>query len=62
MATEFTYTATNEDGDTAELAFTIAVDAVPAFANNVAIDAQTYTRNLEITALTLPQATGAMAR
>ncbi|MDE0472099.1 MAG: hypothetical protein OXH57_09175, partial [Ekhidna sp.] len=32
------------------------------FDADAAIDAQTYTRNLEITALTLPQATGAMAR
>ena len=56
--TSFTYTATDEDGDTAELTFTISIDAVPAFADDAAIADQTYTQKMEITALTLPQATG----
>ena len=56
--TTFTYTATDEDGDTAELTFAISVNAVPAFADDAAIDDQMYTQNVEITALTLPQATG----
>ena len=56
--TTFTYTATDEDGDTAELTFTISVDAVPAFATDAAITGQMYTQNVEIADLTLPQATG----
>ena len=54
----FTYTATDEDGDAAELTFTISVNAVPAFAADAAIDDQIYTQNVEIADLTLPQATG----
>ncbi|MDE0471644.1 MAG: Ig domain-containing protein [Ekhidna sp.] len=57
-ATEFTYTATDEAGNTAELTFTISVNAVPAFAANAAIADQVYTENVEIADLTLPQATG----
>ena len=56
--TEFTYTVTDEDGDTAELTFTISVNAVPAFATDAAITGQMYTQNVEIADLTLPQATG----
>ena len=56
--TTFTYTATDEDGDTAELTFTISVNAMPAFADDVAIADQTYTQKMKITALTLPQAMG----
>ncbi|MDE0470554.1 MAG: putative Ig domain-containing protein, partial [Ekhidna sp.] len=56
--TTFTYTATDEDGDTAELTFTITIGAVPAFADGAAIADQTYRQSVEIPALTLPQATG----
>ncbi|MDE0472786.1 MAG: putative Ig domain-containing protein [Ekhidna sp.] len=34
------------------------MDAVPAFTNNAAIEDQTYTQKIEISAPTLPQATG----
>ena len=54
----FTYTATDEDGDTAELTFAVSIDAVPAFADDAAITGQMYTQNVEIADLTLPQATG----
>ena len=56
--TTFTYTATDEDGDAAKLTFTVTVDAIPAFASDAAIADQTYTQKMEITALTMPQATG----
>ena len=56
--TTFTYTVTDEDGDTAELTFAVTVNAVPAFANDAAIAGQMYTQNVEIADLTLPQAMG----
>ena len=57
--TEYTYTATDVDGDTAELTFTIEVvaDATPSF-GTATIDAQSYTQGTAITTLTLPAATG----
>ena len=52
------YTATDEDGDTATLTFTIAVieDLQPVFVD--AIDDQSYVKDTEIATLTLPLATG----
>ena len=59
-ATEFSYTVTDEDGDTATLMFNITVapaDEMPAFGEAV-IDDQRYTVNTAITDLVLPAATG----
>ena len=58
--TEFTYTVTDEDGDTDELTFMMTINEtlMPAFANDAVIANQTYTQNVEIPALALPQATG----
>ena len=56
--TEYSWTATDEDGDTAELTFTIevAADLVPAFTETVG--AQNYIQYQPIDPLTLPLATG----
>ena len=61
--TTYTYTAADEDSDTASLMFAISVgaagvDSAPAFADGAAITAQTYMVNTAITPLTLPTATG----
>ena len=59
-ATEFSYTVTDEDGDTATLMFNISVepaDEMPSFGEAV-IDDQRYTVNTAITDLVLPAATG----
>ena len=56
--TEYSWTATDEDGDTAELTFTIevAADLVPVFTETVG--AQNYIQYQPIDPLTLPLATG----
>ena len=59
-ATEYSYTVTDEDGDTATLMFNITVepaDEMPSFGEAV-IDDQRYTVNTAITDLVLPAATG----
>ncbi len=58
-ATDYTYTVTDEDGDTATLTLSITVeaDATPSFGSST-IAAQVYTKDVAITALTLPEATG----
>ena len=58
-AIEYTYTATDGDGETAELTFTIEVeeDLEPTFGEE-AIDSQVYTQSRDIGTLTLPEATG----
>ena len=57
--TEYTYVATDEDGDTAELMFAITVEAdlMPSFAGATVAD-QSYKQNTAIEAVTLPEATG----
>ena len=57
-ATEYTYTAADDDGDTAELTFTIEVkpDLMPTFGLET-IGAQAYTENTDIGTVTLPAAT-----
>ena len=58
-AKTFTYKVEDEDGDTAELTFTIQIvsSSTPAFVN-VMIEAQTYVENVTDVMLTLPEATG----
>ena len=64
--TEYTWTATDEDGDKAELTFTITVDVQQALPRNVdltpsfvdTVAAQSYVQNRAIDPLTLPLATG----
>ena len=59
-ATEYSYTVTDEDGDTATLMFNITAapaDEMPSFGEAV-IDDQRYTVNTAITDLVLPAATG----
>ena len=57
----FTYTATDTDGDQASLTFVVSIveapDAEPSFGDHTVAD-QTYTVGVEITALTLPEASG----
>ncbi len=57
-AITYTWKATDADGDTAELTFTITIaqDLAPSFSET--ISNQTWTQNQQITALTLPTATG----
>ena len=60
-AVEVTYTATDDDGDTATLTFTIAIPeegTVPVFAADASINAQTYTAGTTITDWVLPEASG----
>ncbi len=59
-ATDYTYTVTDRDGDTATLTLSITVedDATPSFGSTTTILAQAYTKDVAITALTLPEATG----
>ena len=56
-STTYTWTATDGDGDAAELIFSIAVEDAPTF-GSAAVDDQAYTRHSAITAFTLPTATG----
>ncbi len=55
--TEYTWTATDSDGDTATLTFNIAVDGVPSFGAQTGGD-QAWTQGQQITAFSLPAATG----
>ncbi len=55
-ATGYTWTATDADGDEAQLDFQIAVDALPGFGQGIA--AQAWAQGAAIAALTLPQASG----
>ena len=57
-ATEYAWTATDADGDAANVTFSIAVDPdlQPAFADRIAD--QTYTESSAIDALALPEASG----
>ena len=57
-AISYSYTATDADGDTAVLTFTIAVeeDTQPSFGSETVAD-QRYTQNVDITAVTLPAST-----
>ncbi len=58
--TEYTLTATDEDGDVETLTFTISVvvNLIPSFGDTVAVAAQNYVQNRAIAALALPAATG----
>ena len=59
--TEFTYTVTDEDGDTDTLTFHLTVaapDLMPAFAADASIAEIVATQNVAITAVTLPAASG----
>ena len=59
-ATDYTYTATDGDMNTATLMFSITIDAMdtaPAFAGSASITAQTYMVNTAIMPLTLPAVT-----
>ena len=60
-ATTYTYTATDADGETASLTFTMAVgsapSAMPSFGSSMVLG-QEYTVDEAIAALTLPAATG----
>ena len=57
--TTYTLTATDGNGDSAPLTFTLEVpDLVPTFGDTTTIAAQSYLVNQEIASLTLPQATG----
>ena len=58
---EVTYTATDDDGDTATLTFTIAIPeegTVPVFAADASINDQTYTVGTAIADWVLPEASG----
>ena len=58
---EVTYTATDDDGDTATLTFTIAIPeegTVPVFAADASINAQTYVVGTAIADWVLPEASG----
>ena len=59
-ATEYTYTATDEDGDAAALTFmlTVEADVAPTFANDASVTPQIYTETKAITNMTLPKAEG----
>ena len=58
-ARQYTWTATDADGDTASLTFaiTVAQDLTPTF-EDAAVSAQSYTQGTRIAPLTLPAATG----
>ena len=58
--TDYTYTATDANDDTAPLTISITVEAdtTPAFGDGVTIADQNYIADVAITPLTLPQATG----
>ena len=60
-ATAYTWTATDADGDQAELTFTAAVDGIPTFGDATVADA-TWVKGKEIESFTLPEATGGDGR
>ena len=60
-ATAYTWTATDADGDEAELTFTAAVDGIPTFGDETITDA-TWLKGKEIESFTLPEATGGDGR
>ena len=53
----YTYTVTDEDGDTDALTFTIHVDAIPRFAVRT-LDVQSFVDDDAVTSITLPPASG----
>ena len=55
--TTYTYTVTDDDGDTAELTFTLRVDAIPYFETRI-IDVQSFVDADAVTSITLPSASG----
>ena len=55
-STEYTWTATDADGDNVSLTFDIAVDGVPRFSTTIAN--MTWQHNAQIESFTLPTATG----
>ena len=56
-STEYTWTATDADGDRASLTFDIEVNGVPSFGSQTISD-QVWTEGQQITSFTLPTATG----
>ena len=60
-ATGYTWTATDQDGDRAELTFTAAVDGIPTFGDATIAEAE-WIEGVEIAAFTLPEATGGDGR
>ena len=58
-ARQYTWTATDADGDAARITFTVTVapDLRPSF-DNVSVPDQSYTEGTEITPFVLPEATG----
>ena len=56
-STEYTWTATDADGDKASLTFDIEVNGVPSFGSQTISD-QVWTEGQQITSFTLPTATG----
>ena len=57
-AESYTWTATDVDGDTASLAFSIAVAAPPSFSDDDRVADQVYKVNAAIEPLALPEASG----
>ena len=55
-STEYTWTATDADGDPVSLTFTIAVDGIPTFGTQTISD-KAWTQRQAISAFTLPNAT-----
>ena len=57
--TEFAYVATDEDGDTAQLMFTMSVrvNTMPTF-GDLSVQEQKFTQNTPIEKVVLPEATG----
>ena len=60
-AIAYTWTATDADGDRAELTFTAAVDGIPTFGDETLADA-TWLKGKEIESFTLPEVTGGDGR
>ena len=60
-ATTYTWTATDADGDRAQLTFTAAVNAIPSFGEETIADA-VWLKGKQIDPFTLPEATGGDGR
>ncbi len=60
-ATVYTWTATDADGDRAELSFTAAVDGIPTFGDRTIAEAE-WVKGVAIAAFTLPEVTGGDGR